>query len=292
MAEGAMTDGVATQQQTAVATGNVADPASSAAQGPALNTEMNARYIEAVAKHEARSHQLTQTNKGLSGELEALKAEMDGLRSDPYAALEKLGGNMDEYTQRIINNNQPTTDGKIDELAKIVGVLKGQLEEQSKVDQQREEAGQQDVYYSNHAEEVKRLMAGPEYEAMRDHHALELELFGAEPSMSALVRTPYEQTLRTTGQHMKPTDTAAYLLTQSKGLVDKIKNSATIRKILGIAQQQQGQSPTPQQNQAQQRTLTNQLETTGGSAQPQGLDEMNTADFVRAAERLMGQQQQ
>lgn len=257
---------------------------------PELSADLNARYLEAVAKHESRNYQLGQTNKGLTGDVDALKAEIAGYKADPYKALEALGGNMDEYTQRVLNGNKPTPDSRIDDLIAKIGTLETQLTERSKTDDQRQQATQADQFFSSQAGEVSRLMEGPDYEDMRLHFGVEKDLFDVEPSVATLVRGPFEQHLKSTGQHMKAADSAALLLAQSKGLVDRIRNSANIKKIMGIEQ-----APAPGTTSAQspsqqpQSRITNTLETTGGSTPARGFDEMEPAEFYKAADRLVGQ---
>lgn len=195
---------------------------------------------------------------------------------------------MDAYTQRLMNDGNPSTDEAVSGLTNKIAALEQKLARREETDKEREERFKQDQYFTSYAQDVSKLFDAEEYEPVRLARDLEKELFGQPYDLAAMVREPYQTQMKQTGKGLTPAESAAQILNNSQQLIEKLKNSQAIKKILGIQAEQSGgvSSQNQPSNVAQSRNLTNGMETSGGSSSPLRPDEMTDRQWAEHVARI------
>lgn len=263
--------------------GNVQPPAVDQPPGGENPTaaELQARYLEAVSKHQAESWQLKQQNQQLQTQLDELKGQVDGWKQDPYSAIESLGGSPDEYLSRVVNDGRPTTDSVVQQQQARIDRLEEQLKQRSQTEQEQQQEAQRLAYFRSHANEVQSVLKGDDYKEAELALQLERELFGRELDLVSMIRGPFEQKMKTMGVGLTPAESAGNILKESQLLIERLRSSQALQQILGLQTEQTNQADSPPQG-PQTRTITTQL---GTQTQTRDPAKMSQAEWEKYAAR-------
>jgi len=244
--------------------------------------DLQARYLDAVSKHQAESYQLKQQNQQLQAQFDELKGQVDGWKQDPYAAIESLGGSPDEYLNRVVNDGKPSTDSVLQQQQARIDQLEQQLQQRSQTEQEQEDEAKRMAYFRSHADQVRDVLKGDDYKDASLAMQFERELFGRDADLVGLVRGPFEQKMQTMGVGLTPAESAGNILKESQQLIERLRGSQALKQILGLqTEQPPNQAGNPPQG-PQTRTITEQ---TGTVSQTKDPSKMSQAEWEQYAAR-------
>jgi len=279
--------GSGTQQPQTPSAGTQTTPPAGSEPQPTPGTsvdpaELQQRYLEAVAKHEAQTFQLSQQKKQLEQQLAEYQQRLDAWKSNPTQALQDLGIDPGVVVDTILNSDgAPKVENEVQTLKDQISQLQSRLDERMKTEEQREQEAKQRAFFQEVGGKVRELAeSSPDMQELKLALAIERDLFGREPDLAALVQQPYTEAQQTFGRGLTPEEIAGKLKTRAAELVERIRKSETIRQILGSQPQQQ----TPTGTAAIDGVGTN-------SAQPKNPAEMTTKEWIEYVKQRAVRQQ-
>lgn len=210
-------------------------------EGPTA-AELQAKYIESQTRAQQKEWELTQKLKATESRLAELEK---GQYSDPYEAFTALGGDPDELVNRIVSNGKPSVESEVEKLRAELSAIK--QENMTKEEKAREQALQQQrvQYFNSYAGDVWREVTNnPDYSQIKDILEFEALIYGSndpQAQLASIVEKPLIEKFNKTGRELTPSEFLGNISKDVPQLVEKIRNSEALRRLMGIEQQTQAE---------------------------------------------------
>lgn len=199
--------------------------------------ELQARYAESQAKFQQQSWAKDQEIKRLKEELEGVKGKV---YTDPYEAFKGLGGDFDEMVSRFANDGQPTPGSEINSLKEQVSQLLKEQKEFREDQRKQELSRKHSQYVNNMAGDIMRtLKSSDDYKELNDLLEFDSDMIGQDPQLriASDIEGPIAERFKKTGQLLTPAEMLSTMNTNAIEALQKLRNSAALKRILGINQE-------------------------------------------------------
>jgi len=237
-----------------------AQAAPAAPKEPAKKAGMTQEEVDRLVQLDRENWQARQEIQKMQAELKTAREFQDRFKADPYAVAQEHGLDLDTYTQRVLNDGEPTPGEQIAALRQELSELKGFKQELMTKEQQAEEAR----HWTGMASDVEAYVAqnADQFGAIDQIKSLNKELGGGF-DLPAFVQTRVRAHHEKTGKVLTPAEVSGILLDEAMKQVEAFTASPTLRAIMAeVIKAEQGQPQEPDSPAQPQRrpSVTNGLE--------------------------------